>query len=71
MAMETRFPKFMRIRVPDGMSEAVRAAARAQHQGSNEWVRRVILGGLESQGVHLTPDGKVEQHPRGAQLWRA
>jgi len=71
--MEVRYPKFMRIRVPNGMSAAVKAAARDQHTSSTEWVRRVILSSLEHQGVYLRADGKVEQHQpaRGAQPWRA
>jgi hypothetical protein len=69
MAMETRFPKFMRIRVPHGMSDAVKAAARAQHTGSTEWCRQALLAGLERQGVYLTPDGQVEQ--REPPPWRA
>jgi hypothetical protein len=61
MAIDTRFPNWMRLRVPAGMNAAVKAAARQQHQGSTEWCRQVILAGLERQGLHLTPDGQVEQ----------
>ena len=58
--------------MPAGMSDAVRTAARAQHQGSTEWCRQVLLAGLERQGVHLLPDGRVEQRePAQSAPWRA
>ena len=52
-ATEVNFPDKMRLRVPAGLPEAVRRAARLNHTSSSEWARRALLRGLEAEGVLL------------------
>ena len=62
-ASTTRFPEALRLRVPRGLPAAVKAAARRHHTSAPEWVRQVLLRGLELEGLRLR-DGSVEEdHP--------
>ena len=54
-----RFPQRMRLRVPQGLPAAVEAAARQRHTSASEWARQAILRGLEADGLHLEPDGRI------------
>jgi hypothetical protein len=47
------YPDKMRLRVPQGLPEAVRVAARRNHTSPSEWARRALLRGLEAEGVRL------------------
>ena len=59
-----RFPDRMRLRVPAGLPAAVETAARQRHTSPSEWARQAILRGLEADGVHLLPNGKIEANDR-------
>jgi hypothetical protein len=54
------FPQRMRLRVPLGLADAVKHAARQEHTSGAEWVRRALLGALRDRGLCLLPDGRVE-----------
>ena len=59
-ASTIRFPEALRLRVPRGLPAAVKAVARRHHTSAPEWVRQVLLRGLESEGLRLC-DGSVEE----------
>jgi hypothetical protein len=54
-----RFPQRLRLRVPQGLPEAVEAAARQRHTSPSEWARQAILRGLEAEGLELI-DGRIK-----------
>ena len=64
--MKARFTKDRRpgpapaLRAPQGLQEAIEAAARQRHTNPSEWARQALLGALAADGVHLLPDGKIE-----------
>jgi hypothetical protein len=58
-----RFPQRLALRVPEGMPEAVEAAARQRHTNPSEWTRQAVLRALEADGVRLGADGRVQQTP--------
>ena len=64
-ASTIRFPEALRLRVPRGLPEAVKAVARRHHTSAPEWVRQILLRGLESEGLRLR-DGSVEEDRPGA-----
>jgi hypothetical protein len=47
------FPASLRLRVPQGLPEALQIAARQRHTTPAEWARQALLRGLEAQGVQL------------------
>lgn len=53
------YPDKIRLRVPAGLSAALRLAASQRHTTPSEWARQTLLQGLEAAGVQLR-DGKVE-----------
>ena len=59
------FPASLRLRVPQGLPEALQIAARQKHATASEWARQALLRGLEAEGVRLgdeaAPD-KAERH---------
>jgi hypothetical protein len=57
----TRFPARMCLRAPQGLQEAIEAAARQRHTNPSEWARQALLGALAADGVQLLPDGRVEE----------
>jgi hypothetical protein len=54
------FPHSLRLRVPQGLPEALQLAARARHTTASEYARQALLRGLESDGVRLR-DGHAER----------
>jgi len=59
-----RFPQAVRVRVPEGMPAAIQAAARKHHTSPPEWVRQLLLRGLEAEGLSLRADGQLEDATR-------
>ena len=53
------FPASLRLRVPQGLSEALQQAARRRHTTPAEWARQTLIRGLEADGVRLR-DGQIE-----------
>ena len=51
--MQVHFPQNLRLRVPQGLPEALQIAARQRHTTPAEWARQALLRGLEAQGVQL------------------
>ena len=51
------FPDTLRLKVPRGLPLAIKQAAGQRHTTPAEWVRQVLLRGLEAEGVRLS-DGK-------------
>ena len=47
------YPDKLRLRVPRGLPDALRLAARQRHTTPAEWARQALLRGLEAQGVQL------------------
>ena len=48
------YPDKLRLRVPAGLPDALRRAARLNHTSSSEWARQTLLRGLAAQGVSLS-----------------
>ena len=63
-ATEINFPDKMRLRVPAGLPEAVRRAARRNHTSSSEWARQALLKGLAQEGVYLSDAQLDGEGPR-------
>ena len=55
-ASTVHYPDKLRLRVPRGLPDALRLAARQRHTSPSEWARQVLLRGLEAQGVQLCED---------------
>lgn len=55
---QTHYPHKLRLRVPEGLPNAVRIAARRANTSPSEWARRALLLGLQTDGLKLT-EGKV------------
>jgi hypothetical protein len=52
-ASTVHYPDKIRLRVPRGLPEALRLAAKQRHTTASEWARQALLRGLEAQGVQL------------------
>jgi len=52
-ASTVHYPDKLRLRVPRGLPDALRLAARQRHTSASEWARQALLRGLEAQGVQL------------------
>jgi hypothetical protein len=63
MQSTVHYPEKMRLRLPRGLPDALRLAARQRHTTPSEWARQALLRGLEAQGVQL-----CECTPSEAQL---
>jgi hypothetical protein len=48
------FPDKFRLRVPRGLTAALRIAATQRHTTPAEWARQTLLRGLEAEGVLLS-----------------
>jgi hypothetical protein len=53
-ASTVHYPDKLRLRVPAGLPDALRRAARLNHTSSSEWARQTLLRGLAAQGVSLS-----------------
>jgi hypothetical protein len=53
-ASTVHYPEKLRLRVPAGLPEALRRAARLNHTSSSEWARQTLLRGLSAQGVSVS-----------------
>jgi predicted transcriptional regulator len=51
----SRFPAVLRLRLPEGVNEALDALANQRRQTRSEVVRQVLLRELEARGVLPTP----------------
>jgi hypothetical protein len=52
-ASPVHFPDKLRLRVPRGLPDALRLAARQRHTTPAEWARQTLLRGLAAEGVQL------------------
>ena len=52
-ASTVNYPDKIRLRVPRGLPDALRLAAKQSHTTPAEWARQALLRGLEAQGVQL------------------
>ena len=52
-ASTVHYPDKLRLRVPRGLPDALRLAARQKHTTASEWARQALLRGLEAEGVRL------------------
>ena len=52
-ASTVHYPDKLRLRVPRGLPDALRLAARQRHTTLSEWARRALLHALEAEGVRL------------------
>jgi hypothetical protein len=52
-ASTVAYPDKIRLRVPRGLPDALRLAARQRHTTLSEWTRRALLRALEAEGVRL------------------
>ena len=52
--MQVHFPASLRLRVPEGLPEALQQAARQRHTTPAEWARQALLKGLAQEGVQLS-----------------
>jgi hypothetical protein len=52
-ASTVHYPDKLRLRVPRGLPDALRLAARQRHTTPSEWARQALLRGLAAQGVPL------------------
>jgi hypothetical protein len=52
-ASAVAYPDRIRLRVPKGLPDALRLAARQKHTTASEWARQALLRGLEADGVRL------------------
>jgi len=52
--MQVHFPASLRLRVPEGLPEALQQAARQRHTTPAEWARQTLLRGLAAEGVQLS-----------------
>jgi hypothetical protein len=55
------YPHKLRLRVPAGLPEALRRAARLNHTSSSEWARQALIRGLAAQGVALSEVAQADQ----------
>jgi predicted transcriptional regulator len=63
-APTVHFPQSLRLRVPQGLPEALQTAAKQRHTTPSEWARQALLRGLEAQGVQLsTLEAAAEKRP--------
>jgi hypothetical protein len=53
-ATDINYPGKIRLRVPAGLPEALRRAARQNHTSSSEWARQTLLRGLAAEGLQLS-----------------
>ena len=58
------FPDTLRLRAPRGLPAAIEVAAKQRHTTAAEWMRQALLRGLEADGLHLLPNGKIEANER-------
>src|SRR5437868_1283740 len=58
-ASTVHYPDKIRLRVPRGLPDALRLAARQRHTTPAEWARQALLRGLEAQGVQLREEQPV------------
>ena len=58
-AATIHFPRNLRLRVPEGLPEALQTAARRRHTTPSEYARQALLRGLEADGLTLR-DGEVK-----------
>jgi len=52
------YPEGLRLRAPRGLKAAIEMAAAANNTTPSEWSRRVLLQGLQADGLHLC-DGQI------------
>ena len=52
-ASTVHYPDKIRLRVPRGLPDALRLAARQRHTTPSEWARQTLLRGLAEEGVRL------------------
>jgi hypothetical protein len=62
-ASTVHFPDKLRLRVPRGLPDALRLAAKQRHTTPAEWARQTLLRGLEAEGVRLSA-AEPEGHAR-------
>jgi hypothetical protein len=53
-ASTVHYPDKLRLRVPRGLPDALRLAARQRHTTPAEWARQALLRSLEAEGVQLS-----------------
>jgi predicted transcriptional regulator len=61
-APTVHFPQSLRLRVPQGLPEALQTAAKQRHTTPSEWARQALLRGLEAQGVRLSTLEAATEH---------
>ena len=54
----TRYPRELRIRVPQGLPDALALAADQHHTTPAEWARQALLRSLAVEGVSLRDGGR-------------
>jgi hypothetical protein len=62
----TRYPKELRIRVPQALPDALALAADQHHTTPAEWVRQALLRGLAAEGVSIQDGKAAVGEPRDA-----
>ena len=62
--MQVHFPASLRLRVPEGLPEALQQAARQRHTTPAEWARQALLRGLAQEGVQLSVAQTHGEAPR-------
>ena len=58
------YPARLTLRVPQGLPQAIDAAARRGLTSPSEYIRRAVVNALKADGVHLGANGKIEL-PKG------
>jgi hypothetical protein len=53
------YPARLTLRVPEGLPQAIEAAARSQLTSPSEYVRRAVLSALKGDGIQVGTDGSV------------
>jgi hypothetical protein len=54
------FKDLLSVRIPPGVSAAIRNVAHRNYQTSSEWARRVLLRELQYEGVCVRNDGEED-----------
>jgi hypothetical protein len=62
----TRYPRELRIRVPQGLPDALALAADQHHTTPAEWARQALLRSLAVEGVSLRDGAAAISEPRDA-----
>ena len=54
------YPARLTLRVPQGLPQAIDAAARRGLTSPSEYVRRAVVNALKADGVHMGAEGQTK-----------